>query len=94
MEAAFRVLYPDSSRKPFRALIRRARNEGVLPTNIAELAEAGAELRNLSSHPRNSGSIHPWDGRAYAGEYPPLGCLGHDGSLRHNRTAAKAQETW
>ncbi len=51
MEAAFRVLYPDAERKPFKALIRRARTEGILPDNIAELAETGAELRNLFSHP-------------------------------------------
>jgi len=51
MEAAFRVLYPDAQRTPFRALVRRACREGILPSNIAELAETGAELRNLFSHP-------------------------------------------
>jgi hypothetical protein len=51
MEAAFRVLYPDATATPFRKLVRRAEREGVLPTNIANLADAGAELRNLFSHP-------------------------------------------
>jgi hypothetical protein len=45
LEAAFRVLYPEAERTPFRALIRRARLESILPDNIAELADAGAELR-------------------------------------------------
>jgi hypothetical protein len=51
LEAAFRVLYPEAERKPFRALIRRARQEGILTDNIAELAHTGAELRNSFSHP-------------------------------------------
>jgi hypothetical protein len=51
MEAAFRVLYPDAPRVPFRALIERAAREGILPSNIADLANTGAELRNLFSHP-------------------------------------------
>jgi hypothetical protein len=51
MEAAFRVLYPEAERTPFRALVRRAHHDGILPTEIAELAESGAELRNLFSHP-------------------------------------------
>jgi hypothetical protein len=52
LEAAFRVLYPDAERTPFRKLIRRAQTEGILPDSIAELADAGAELRNSFSHPR------------------------------------------
>ena len=51
MVAAFRVLYPDAERTPFRKLVRRAQREGVLPANIADLADAGAELRNLFCHP-------------------------------------------
>jgi hypothetical protein len=51
VEAAFRVLYPDSERMPFRKLIRRASAEGILPGNIAQVADAGAELRNGFSHP-------------------------------------------
>ena len=51
MEAAFRVAYPDASRKPLRELIRRANREGILPSDVAELAETGAELRNSFSHP-------------------------------------------
>jgi hypothetical protein len=51
LEAAFRVLYPEAERTPFRKLIRRAQAEGILPDNIAELADAGAELRNSFSHP-------------------------------------------
>jgi hypothetical protein len=51
LEAAFRVLYPEAERTPFRALIRKARQEGILPDSIADLADAGAELRNSFSHP-------------------------------------------
>jgi len=51
MEAAFRELYPDADRKPFMALVRQARDEGILPPEIADLAETGVELRNLFSHP-------------------------------------------
>jgi hypothetical protein len=57
LEAAFRVLYPEAERAPFRALIRRAREEGVLPHDIAELADAGAELRNSFSHPRTQTAL-------------------------------------
>ncbi len=57
MEAAFRELYPDASKKPFVALVRRARDEGILPTEIAELAETGVELRNLFSHPAAQGAF-------------------------------------
>jgi hypothetical protein len=52
LEAAFRVLYPDAERTPFRKLIRRAQTEGILPASIADLADAGAELRNSFSHPQ------------------------------------------
>jgi hypothetical protein len=51
LEAAFRVLYPEAEKMPFRRLIRRAHAEGILPGNIADLADAGAELRNSFSHP-------------------------------------------
>jgi hypothetical protein len=51
LEAAFRVLYPEAERTPFRALIRKARQDSVMPDNIADLAAAGAELRNSFSHP-------------------------------------------
>jgi hypothetical protein len=51
IEAASRVAYPDASRKPLRELIRRANREGILPADIADLADAGAELRNSFSHP-------------------------------------------
>lgn len=57
LEAAFRVLYPEAERMPFRALIRRARQEGVLPENIADLADAGAELRNSFSHPQTQAAL-------------------------------------
>ncbi len=46
-----RVLYPEAPRTPFRKLVRRAQREGILPANIAERADAGAELRNRFSHP-------------------------------------------
>lgn len=51
VEAAFRALYPETEKKPFRTLIHRAHNDGILPPNIAKLADAGAELRNGFSHP-------------------------------------------
>jgi len=51
MEAAFRALYPDAERVPFRKLVERAHQKGILPSNIAELADASVELRNLYSHP-------------------------------------------
>jgi hypothetical protein len=57
MEAAFRALYPDAERTPFMALVRRAREEGILPNNIADLAETGVELRNLFSHPATQGAF-------------------------------------
>lgn len=57
LEAAFRVLYPEAERTPFRALIRKAREEGVLPDNIADLADAGAELRNSFSHPHTQTAL-------------------------------------
>src|SRR6266516_4035459 len=44
---------PGDPRTPFRALVRRAHCEEILPSNTAELTAAGAELRNLftPSHP-------------------------------------------
>ena len=49
--AAFRVLYPEADRVPFRKLLRRVQQEGILSANIADLAETAVELRNLFSHP-------------------------------------------
>lgn len=58
LESAFRVLYPEQGeRVPFRALIRKARREGILPDNIADIAEAGAELRNRFSHPQTQTAL-------------------------------------
>lgn len=51
LEAAFRILYPGEPKVPFRVLVRRAETEGVLPANVAELADAAVELRNRFSHP-------------------------------------------
>jgi hypothetical protein len=51
MEAAFRALYPGQLHRPFLKLVRQARQEGVLPPTIADLAETGVELRNRFSHP-------------------------------------------
>jgi hypothetical protein len=51
MEAAFRVLYPDAEKVPFRKLVARARDAKILPANIADIAITGVELRNLFSHP-------------------------------------------
>jgi len=57
LEAAFRVLYPEAERTPFRALIRRARTEAILSDAIAELADAGAELHDSFSHPRTQTAL-------------------------------------
>jgi hypothetical protein len=57
LEAAFRVLYPENERTPFQALIRKARQEGILPDSIAEQADAGAELRNSFSHPLTQAAL-------------------------------------
>jgi hypothetical protein len=57
MEAAFRSLYPEVEGTPFRKLIRRARDEGILPYNIADIADTGAELRNYFSHPRTQTAL-------------------------------------
>lgn len=59
MEAAFRVLYPNEERVPFRALIRRTRDQGILPDNIADLADTAAELRNSFSHPLGAAALSP-----------------------------------
>jgi hypothetical protein len=50
LEAAFRELYAGDG-SPLAALVRRARDEGVLPPSIADLADTGRELRNFLSHP-------------------------------------------
>ncbi len=52
MEAAFRDLYPTSPQgRPLVKLVRRARDEAILPNNIAELGLTGVELRNMLAHP-------------------------------------------
>jgi hypothetical protein len=53
VEAAFRqILLPDAREGvPFRRLIKRATDEGLLTPAVAELLDAGAQLRNLLSHP-------------------------------------------
>jgi hypothetical protein len=38
-------------------LIRRAEREGILPANIADVADTGAELRNLFSHPATQAAL-------------------------------------
>ena len=43
--------FPEAERTSFRALIRKAKEDGIIPDNIADLADAGAELRNSFSHP-------------------------------------------
>lgn len=57
MEAAFRELYPDAEKVPFRRLVRRAADQGILPPNIAGLAETGVELRNQFSHPLTQAAL-------------------------------------
>lgn len=59
LEAAFRVLYPEAERTAFRALIDRARREGILPDNIAELACSAEELHALLSHPLTQAPLTP-----------------------------------
>jgi hypothetical protein len=51
VEAAFRNLYPDAERVSYRRLVERAESEGVLSKAIAEVANAGVDLRNFLSHP-------------------------------------------
>jgi len=55
MEAALRIVYPEAERVPARKLVRRANEEGVLSSKIADLADTGMELRNLFSHPNTQG---------------------------------------
>ena len=58
MEAAFHVLYPDANEKvPFRALVRRAREDGTLTPSLADIAEAGVDLRNVFSHPATQAAL-------------------------------------
>jgi hypothetical protein len=52
MEAAFKVLYTDA--KPtasFMSLVKRARDDGTLTPEMAEVAWTGVKLRNEFSHP-------------------------------------------
>jgi len=65
MEAAFRVLYPRDDKVPFRKLVRHARQQGILPAEVADLANTGVEPRNSFSHPETSklsrsGWQHPY----------------------------------
>lgn len=80
LEAAFRVLYPEAERTPFRALIRRARKEGILPDSIADLAEARGGRRTPEQllAPSDTGRAHCGRRRADAGEHPSPGCPGHE----------------
>lgn len=57
MEAAFRDLYPEAPSRPLMALVRQARKDGILPANIADLGEAGVELRNWLSHPATAAAF-------------------------------------
>jgi hypothetical protein len=58
LEAAFHVLYPDADdRTPFRHLVNRAKEDGVLSPNIADLDETAVELRNLLAHPATQGAF-------------------------------------
>lgn len=55
LEAAFRRLYPEAKKgTPWGVLVKRAREEKVLPPNIADVAETGVKLRNLMSHPASA----------------------------------------
>jgi hypothetical protein len=57
MEAAFRLLYPDADKVPARKLVHRAEDQGILPANIAAVADAGFELRNRFSHPATQSTL-------------------------------------
>ena len=57
VEAGLREIYPDAEKVPFRRLVRRARDDGYLPPNIADLAHAAAQLRNRLSHPRDQAAF-------------------------------------
>ena len=57
MEASFRILYPESEKRPLVKLVNQAERENVLPPNIAELARSAVELRNLFSHPATQATV-------------------------------------
>ncbi len=58
LEAAFRRLYPEVKESTsLRKLVKRAREEEVLPPDIADVADTGVELRNLMSHPASAAAF-------------------------------------
>ena len=57
VEASLRIMYPGSEARPLKKLVNQAERENVLPSNIAELARTGADLRNLYSHPATQDAV-------------------------------------
>jgi hypothetical protein len=57
VEASLRIMYPGPAGRPFKKLVSQAERENVLPSNIADLARTGAELRNLYSHPATQDAV-------------------------------------
>ena len=58
LESAFRVLYRDAGESaPLRSLVKRARHDGDLEPQFADIADTAVELRNLLSHPRGAAAF-------------------------------------
>jgi hypothetical protein len=57
VEASLRLMYPTPENRPLKKLVDQAERENVLPSNIAEVARSGADLRNLFSHPATQAAI-------------------------------------
>jgi len=57
VEASLRIKYPTPARRPFGKLVNQAERDNVLPSTIADLARAGADLRNLYSHPATQDAV-------------------------------------
>lgn len=53
VESTLRWALGASDSVPFKALITRARGDGLLTDELAEVVEVGRELRNRFSHPKN-----------------------------------------
>jgi hypothetical protein len=51
VEAAVRRHYPDKIKVPFRKLIDRAEQDGLLSKEAADILRAGVHIRNMLSHP-------------------------------------------
>jgi len=59
LEAALRPVYHGEEKVPARALLKRIESAGILPPNIAAVADSGFELRNRLSHPVEQSAFTP-----------------------------------